>query len=220
MANDCYFDMMVVSPNRESVERMYKIMKYEDPEYYIYRVRDVSESSDIEYDDISGLYYQTLCGDVAWSASRWVTDEPNPEDKAENGAGYTVLPELAKVLDISFEVFTEECGMCFSEYLHITPEGVVEAECCDYHSMYLDDDDWEYLSYIEKSIREVYDTLSEDDRKEIAQRIWDFRQAKKAGEDACLSFDIGGFPFDHSGVAEVVTGNCLCPEANGIYFSD
>ena len=43
----------------------------------------------------------------------------------------TSLPRLAKELDLTIEVFSEEPGMAFMEYYLITPKGVEEDICID-----------------------------------------------------------------------------------------
>ena len=37
MANNCDYVLQVTALNKEAIERFYKIMKYEDNEYFLYR---------------------------------------------------------------------------------------------------------------------------------------------------------------------------------------
>ena len=69
MANDASFDMKVVAKDKETIDRLLSIMKYEDKEFYIYRVRDVDVlyPAEKEGDNYSAVFQ----GDVAWSASAW-----------------------------------------------------------------------------------------------------------------------------------------------------
>ena len=43
MANCCAYDMRVVGKSKEAVLRMGKILGYEDPEFFLYRVMDMTQ---------------------------------------------------------------------------------------------------------------------------------------------------------------------------------
>ena len=133
--------MQAVAKTREALERLLSIMKYEDKEFYIYRVRDVyvdMEPNTLEYKG-GKLWTMKLSGDVAWSATPWVRGVPNPDEKSETGAGYTNLAELCKKLDIGVEVWTSEPGMCFQEYILIDNSGKVKYDTEEWTLEYDDD---------------------------------------------------------------------------------
>jgi hypothetical protein len=139
MANDCSFDMKVVAKDKETIDRLLSIMKYEDKEFYIYRVRDVDVlyPTEKEGDNYSAVFQ----GDVAWSASAWVRGIPDPNSKSETGAGYTNLVELCKTLDIGVEIWTSEPGMCFQEHILINNRGLSSYDTTDWTVEYDEETD-------------------------------------------------------------------------------
>lgn len=143
MANDCSYDMQVVAKTKEALERLLSIMKYEDKEFYIYRVRDVYVNMEPNTLESKGgkLWTMKLAGDVAWSASAWVNGVPDPNDKSDTGAGYTNLVELCKTLDIGVEIWTSEPGMCFQEHILINNRGMSSYDTTDWTVEYDEETD-------------------------------------------------------------------------------
>lgn len=139
MANDCSFDMKVVAKDKETIDRLLSIMKYEDKEFYIYRVRDVDVlyPAEKEGDNYSAVFQ----GDVAWSANAWVRGIPDPNSKSETGAGYTNLVELCKTLGIKIEIWTSEPGMGFQEYILIGDNGEYDYQTEDWNLEWGENDD-------------------------------------------------------------------------------
>jgi len=79
MANCCWYEMVAVAPKKETLERLIKIMNYEDDEYFIYRCRSCS-SDEIVFDEKSNLYYVGIQGDVAWSCEKWFETVENKNE--------------------------------------------------------------------------------------------------------------------------------------------
>jgi hypothetical protein len=144
MANCCEYEMMIVGKTKESIERLVKIMKYEDPEFFIYRVFDVEVCEEPNQGYQSDLWVMKIFGDVAWSAESWIKSPPNKENRF-NGAYFTNLLHLCKELDIGVEIYTKEQGCCFQEYYLVNNKGeLVSDEYEDWHCEY--DDDGNILS--------------------------------------------------------------------------
>lgn len=137
MANCCSFDMMVVSKKRESIERLFSILSHTDKEFYIYR-EDISEFGKIR--EHGGLWVAKLCGYVAWSCTPWISDKPNPGMRSDNGASYTNLKELCRLLDIGVEIWGSESGMQFQQYILIDNRGEVCADDTEHWEEEFDDD--------------------------------------------------------------------------------
>jgi hypothetical protein len=123
--------MVVVSPNKENLERLIKIINYKDDEYFIYRCFSVSENEIIKENN---LYTVNLCGSVAWSVSRWFEWKENKNEKViigrdENNnniygnAHYITLDILCERLNLGIEIFAEESGCCFQEHYTINHNG-------------------------------------------------------------------------------------------------
>lgn len=129
MANNCGYSLRAIAKTKEALDRLLSIMEYKDTRRYIYRVRDV-----YKYDEgrIGDLFYADFEGDVAWSAHSWVYDRPSRELKISNGAQYTNLKVLCRVLGIAVEGWTCEEGFGFQEHFIIDNHGkVVTFDCVD-----------------------------------------------------------------------------------------
>jgi hypothetical protein len=136
MANCCEYEMMIVGKTKESIERLVKIMKYEDPEFFIYRVFNVEVCEEPNQGYQSDLWVMKIFGDVAWSAESWINSPSNKENKF-NGAYFTNLPHLCKELDIGVEIYTKEEGVGFQEHYVINNSGeLVSSECEDWYCEY------------------------------------------------------------------------------------
>lgn len=140
MANNCRYNIMAVSKNKESLERLFRIMDYKDKEYYLYRVFDVCWiTSPVKFG--SEYCLAELHGDVAWSAFRWIEDEPNLTDTSSRGAHYSVFPEICEALGIGVEIWTEESGIGFQEHYIVNHDGEVLVNgCVDWAEEYEDED--------------------------------------------------------------------------------
>ena len=132
MANTCIYTMKAVSENKEALERLVSIMKYKDPEYFIYRCFEAHSNiyKDGEY------YVADISGDVAWSCSNWFGHEEKPDElivlkydenmkEIYGTSHYISLDLLCKKLGIGIEVFSEERECCFQEHYMVNSEGEI-----------------------------------------------------------------------------------------------
>lgn len=138
MANCCAFDMRVVGKSKEAVMRMGKILGYEDKEFFLYRVMDMTQHEKPEKD---GAYWRLdFFGDVAWGADPWINDHTDPENKIKTGAHYSNLPEICKALGIGVEVWAQEFGNAFQEHFIVNPCGTISVNE-SYSDLEVEDDD-------------------------------------------------------------------------------
>ena len=139
MANCCLYTMKAVSKDENALKRLVKIMNYEDPEYYIYRCG----SAYIDKTDKDGDFFvYKISGDVAWSADHWFgTYEHNDKDHTlENGAHYISLDLLCERLGIAVEIYTEEPGCCFQEWIMCDHNGCVQSDTVEWMQQWQDED--------------------------------------------------------------------------------
>lgn len=131
MANNCWYEMRVVSKSKSSLERFISIMNYADPEYYIYRVF-LAEPDEIKEHD--GFFHVNIAGDVAWSCYRWFSDKEDTENvlNSENNktAHYVSIPILCQRLCLGVEVFSQEIGLGFEEHYLVDHSGEILADDC------------------------------------------------------------------------------------------
>lgn len=214
MANDCEYNMLAVSPHRESLERLEKILLYQDPEWYIYRVRECV-AGDIE--ECDGLYTRPFYGSVAWSAGSWmdarITAEPKEKrEHTDNGACYTNLLELSQILDIAFEVFTEELGCCFAEYIHVNGGEEICYEDCELSSICVWDKDG--LEEMEEWCREHWDDLDDRTQDLLAKQLWESRRQLLNKEPLVeWSVDTGGYDQIHNDPGDIYRSKDPLPHA-------
>ena len=124
MANCCWFSMKAVSDSKDSLERLRSIMKYEDSEFFLYRLFSCDDDDEVsESSETPGLFEILIYGDVAWGASPWVNDLEDTEKKASNGAHYTNLQRVCSALNVSVEVWTQEDGVGFQEHILVNNKG-------------------------------------------------------------------------------------------------
>jgi hypothetical protein len=130
MANDCSYDMRVVGESKEAVERMGKILGYEDPEFFLYRVFDMLPVANEAAKDEQFKQYWTLdyFGDVAWGPDLWIDGTPDPNNKIETGAHYSNLSEICKALKIGVEVWAQEIGYASQWHFIVNPAGEVPVD--------------------------------------------------------------------------------------------
>ncbi len=128
MANNAAYDIKFVSKSRETLERRVRIMKYQDPEYFIYRVFSV-EDEPIK-DDGNGLFSIGIYGEVAWSILQWFEGDEDLTNTSETGAHYVTLPILAKRLGFGVQAFCEDCGNEFQECRQCDHNGIITRDEC------------------------------------------------------------------------------------------
>lgn len=139
MPNYCVYNLKAVSKNKESLERLIKIMSYEDPEYYIYRCFECVPCSDEIYDNEDGLYSINITGTVAWSCKSWfetaeevttcILGEDHPTYENYH---YITLDLLCKRLDIAIDCFGVEAK--FQEHFIVDNNGeILVNERVDYY---------------------------------------------------------------------------------------
>ena len=145
MANCCAFDMRVVGKSKEAVMRMGKILGYEDPEFFLYRVMDMTQHDKKPIKD--GDHWRIdYFGDVAWAADPWVNDVANPDEKIKTGAHYSNLHEICRSLGIGVEVWAQEFGYGVQEHFIVNPLGSENAnETYSGLNVEVDDEDVEKL---------------------------------------------------------------------------
>ena len=133
MANDVYYVLRAVSKDKAVLERLFSIMNYHDPEYFIYKVFSAfSKDWVVERD---GFYSIDIEGTVAWGLHNWFADEEDVGciistgyEKDEKGnldlnkpikgtAHYIGLKGLCLKLGIGVEVWSEDINMCFQEHV-------------------------------------------------------------------------------------------------------
>lgn len=120
MANDCSYWMKIVAKDEATLDRFAQIMKYKDPEFYVYRVFEYEETY---REEVDGLFVATAYGEVAWGCSAWLNDAVDRAQTIDTGAHYSNLSEVCKALGIAIEVWGEEFGMCFQEHIFVAKDG-------------------------------------------------------------------------------------------------
>lgn len=126
MANCCFFDLTALG-KKENLDRLYRIMKYEDGEYHLYRVRQVEVISFKEWKD--GLFEMKLYGDVAWSSEPWINSEGYGKKGEKTGTIFTSMTHLSEVLDLAVEWYAE--GDDFEEHMAVCKGKITEEDGVD-----------------------------------------------------------------------------------------
>ena len=210
MANCCFYWLQCVSPSYESLDRLISIMKYEDPEWYIYRVRECSPEP---INHVEGLYFVSIQGEVAWSTHSWL--DPIRDDERANSEDktiYTNLVELSKLLDISFFCFAEEDS--FAEAFHIHKGQIllnVSTDLCDPGDMeteYFEEnvesfiEECKCMGYTDADLKELYDAVNEEMKKNVEER--------------CLYVRAGGYDWRTYTVHDIYSDEAIVPVKGGI----
>lgn len=138
MANECTGTMKVVcrTGNEAAIDRLVKIMRYRDPEWYMYRVFEFYENEREHTED--GFTVATFSISVAWSGWRWFESDHS---------GWTILNEenpkgtdfmsLCRLLGIGVEYFATEVGCEFAEhYLCDSNGALLIEESAHYEEVY------------------------------------------------------------------------------------
>lgn len=140
MANDCSYDMRVVGESKEAVERMGKILGYEDPEFFLYRVFDMIAAKEAAKDEQFTQYWTLdYSGDVAWNPDPWIDGIPDPNNKSKTGAHYSNLQEICKALKVGVEVWAQEFGEACQWHFIVSPAGEVSVNE-NYDDLRVEDD--------------------------------------------------------------------------------
>ena len=160
MANNCDYELKAVSKDKSSLERLVKIMKYEDDEFYINRCFNACPS-DIKEEE-GGYFSISIFGDCAWSCGLWFSvDGDNPSNKIVTGrdsegrdiygtAHYSAFPHICKVLGISLELYSQEPGCQFQEHGIVNPisSGIERVDWCGWSRSEVEEmDESERLDY-------------------------------------------------------------------------
>ena len=189
MANCCFYDMEVIG-NKVDIERLISIMKYEDSEYYLYRIREV-EVADIE-EWKNGLHVAHIFGEVAWSSEPWIECESFGTID-EDGRIFTSMMTITKELNLAVEWFTEECGNCFAEHFAVC-KGKITAR--DY--AYLSEPSYEVgdkEDYRDGTKEEILEEITESHRDELGDDFDEFIEQVKGALDRTgyVYIRIGGY---------------------------
>lgn len=149
MANDCCGRMKVVAKEKETIDRLYKILQYEDSEYCVSGCRFVEMSLEPRLDD-NNLWYAFFDVSGAWDCSRFFDNGDRPteklydREKQEYGtAHYTDLTHLAEKLNFGCELFACETGNAFCEHCAVDHFGCYYTESDDYRLEYPKDENGE-----------------------------------------------------------------------------
>lgn len=138
MPNWCSYSMKAVSKSKDALDRLIRIMSYEDKEYYIYRCASATMTDEYPYGDYFAMYIE---GEVAWSCGAWFDRIERFDDTIESGGHYVTLDILCERLGIAVELFGEESGMEFQEHYLCNPNGdVLWDEHVEWHQTWFDDD--------------------------------------------------------------------------------
>ena len=206
MANNCWYCMSVVGP-RESIERLYSIMNYEDPKLYIYRVFEATwcdEPEEIE----DGRYFAKISGDVAWSISSWLDDIPYVT--RNDRRLYVNLRFLSDLLHLDFEIQSEEPGCAFQQHCVIVNGEVKMYQDCTWFDLYYDTNDFEDISKVIEDINGIimkYDDIKEafkgnDVHKNMIDEIYEIYK-----DCDYLSIELGGYGRDTVVGDDIIDGD-------------
>ena len=206
MANDCWYQMSAVGP-KENLERLIRIMKYEDPKLYIYRVFSVEMNSDIEPVG-DGRYIVYLAGDVAWGISSWLDDVSHVchNDKRL----YVTLRFISDLLHIDFEIQAEESGCAFQQHCAIVNGEVKVYQDCNWFDLYFDKNTYFKPKDVINELNDIimrYDDIKkaickDDNHKKMVDEIY-----KYYGKYDYLSIELGGYGRDRVVEDDIVDGD-------------
>lgn len=123
MANLCDYDLKAVSKSKESLDRLLKILKGDDPDSYLYKTYSALVFS--EPKKSSGDLYETMVtGDMGWDVGNWLNP---PFFAKEEGEKLTTLQEICRDLGIAVEIWGREPNMAFQRYVLVDFLGNVSA---------------------------------------------------------------------------------------------
>ena len=147
MPNYCYYQMCVKG-SKKNVDEFIKVINahydYGTMEFshdrHFFRVFEANCDEIEEVDD--DVYKAYISGDCAWSVSTCMLENGYYKDVKERYPKYfrgTTLPIESQRLNLAIEVYSEECGMCFSEHYQIVNGEMLIDECVDYEEYYIGD---------------------------------------------------------------------------------
>lgn len=208
MSNMCSYDVMVYGEVSD-VERFHTYLnELDDPIITLWNYVEILSDVCTEKEDkrIGNFRY---CGDAKCSfKSSFV--ENMPEDMS--------ICDIAKRFNVNFEVYSEECGIGFQEYIYVDQSGECSCDCVDWLELLTQDcktfEEWEskynndkyYTQYIKDSpyLTECAKIIVEDnnlvdintaDMSTIADSALKFLFEEAVNNDSFDSyhFCIGGF---------------------------
>jgi len=138
MSNDASGVLKVVAKNKNTIERILKILNYKDDEYCLYRCKYATKNGKAFKD--GKFWVQDINIDGAWSCQpfcnygnrpkqKLVLDYKKNKDgstskrKIYGSAHFTDLSYLAKKLDFGCELWASEPGCCFAEHILVGSNG-------------------------------------------------------------------------------------------------
>lgn len=193
MANCCFFNLTALG-KKENLDRLYRIMKYEDGEYYLYRVRDVEVISFKEWKN--GLFEMILSGDVAWSSEPWINSERYGV-KDKDGCEFTSMTHLSEVLDLAIEWYTE--GDDFAEHMAVCKGRITEEDGVDLSDPSYEVGDKE--DYRDGTKEDIIEDITDYYKDDLGDGFNDF--IKKVEE----ALDKTGYVYIHIGGYDQVVDN-------------
>lgn len=138
MANDCYFLMKVVAKNEDAIRRLVSIMNAEDGEFYAGRIFYARMCGEIQRTE-DGFCVVEIEGDSAWNCIDLFCNVEN-EGQILNGAHFISLDLLCPKLDVAVELYSEECGNEFQEWIACDHNGNLVSDIREWSRIYEDED--------------------------------------------------------------------------------
>lgn len=86
--------------------------------------------------DGDNIYQVIINGECAWSVGCCMFSVGYYDDLKErfpNEFRGTTIPAESKRLNLSIEIFSEECGCCFQEHYTVIDGDIIEDECVDWY---------------------------------------------------------------------------------------
>lgn len=208
MANCCFYTLTAVSPDRDDLERFVDIMTYQDPEWYLYGVRDFYAG---EIKECDGLYTLTMNGDVAWSTYNWLHDA----DPKGDAPWITTLVDLSMRYPISF--FCMADGEGFDSFFHVHDGRIIDEGSLDKYDSPVYGESYESDLKIVKNVLKNYN-IPENEAKDLLDEIhelWDIY-----GENMCLSLKIGGYDWLDTSAQDIYSDKHIVPKNGGVWYED
>ena len=134
MPNLCDYDMRVEG-KKDNVEKLLRIMKYEEP-IHMYRIfsAEIYDSKRKSED----VYVVSICGDCAWSVYVCMLEGNSCYYQGEPDG--TSLLQLTKELNLKIEIFSSEPGIGFQEHYFIDKGKLIVDEEADYNEFWFDEE--------------------------------------------------------------------------------
>lgn len=134
MANLCCYDLFATG-SIESIQQFALMMKRETSPAItnsMYCSDMYEEYEEKPKDNGDGTFTQHFYSATRWSVQGGMIDRCDSSE-------YISLPTAAKTLNLEMEIYSDECGCCFSEHILVHSDGSYEVECVDYHEIYGED---------------------------------------------------------------------------------